>query len=200
MPLLSTRANASARGYGMFGAAVGGSFSFDSISTATVGAGGASTITFSSIPNTYKHLQIRVISRDDRSAAVVHQTYRVTYNSDTTANYTTHAMYGQSLSGGAVVDQYGNANSSGMDVYSTAPAVASGIFGTQIIDILDYSSTNKYKTQRSLGGSDNNGTGMIAFMSGLWRSTSAVSTITIIPAGSATFQQYSSFALYGIKG
>lgn len=32
---------------------------YDSIATTTVGAGGAASITFSSIPSTYQHLQIR---------------------------------------------------------------------------------------------------------------------------------------------
>jgi hypothetical protein len=85
-----------------------------------------------------------------------------------------------------------------MAVYATAPAVASGIFGAQIIDIFDYADTDKYKTQRSIGGNDNNGTGMIALMSGSWRSTSPINSITIT-ATSANFVTYSSFALYGVK-
>ena len=46
------------------GAAAGGGTSYESIATVTVGAGGSSSISFTSIPSTYKHLQIRAITRD----------------------------------------------------------------------------------------------------------------------------------------
>jgi hypothetical protein len=75
------------------------------------------------------------------------------------------------------------------------------IFGVTILDILDYANTNKYKTTRNLAGVDSNDTnGKISFESGSWRSTSAVSTITLISGTGSDFLQYSSFALYGIKG
>jgi hypothetical protein len=170
--------------------------SFDSIATTTVGSGGSSTITFSSIPGTYKHLQIRAITRDN--GVGVYNTYKVTYNGDTASNYSVHAMYGQNIN---TVDQFGNANQTGIIVYATPSAVASGIFGAQVIDILDYADTNKYKTQRSIGGvSENNDNNLITVMSGSWRSTSAISSITIAANGTTLFQEYSSFALYGIKG
>lgn len=168
---------------------------YESISTVSVGAGGSSSISFSSIPSTYKHLQIRAITRD--SGAGVYNTYKVTYNGDTASNYSVHAMYGQNIN---TVDQFGNANQTGIVVYATPGAVGSNIFGAQIIDILDYADTNKYKTQRSLGGvNENNDTNLLAFMSGSWRSTSAISSITLTANG-ANFVQYSHFALYGIKG
>lgn len=193
MPLITTLANASARGYRTFGAAGGGT-SYESIETILVGSGGETSITFTSIPSTFKHLQIRAITRDNGG---VYNTYRVRYNGDSAANYSVHAMYGQNIN---TVDQFGNANQTGIIVYATPGAVASGIFGAQIIDILDYADTNKYKTQRSLGGvNENNDNNLITFMSGSWRSTSAITSINIAANG-ATFQQYSQFALYGIKG
>lgn len=168
---------------------------FVSIATSTVGSGGSSSITFSAIPSVYKHLQIRAITRD--SGAGVYNTYKVIYNGDTGSNYSVHAMYAQNIN---TVDQFGTANATSMSVYATPGAVASNIFGAQIIDILDYANTNKYKTQRSLGGvNEGNDNNLLALMSGSWRSTSAVNSITIT-ANSATFQQYSQFALYGIQG
>jgi hypothetical protein len=199
MPLIASRAGGSASGFGglrTFGAASAvDTGSMFPIGAVTVGSAGASSVTFSSIPSTYKHLQIRAMTRDN--GAGVYNTYLVTYNSDTGANYSHHAMYGQNVS---TVDQFGGASQNAMAVYATPGAVAAGIFGVQIIDILDYANTNKYKTQRSLGGvNENNDTNLLALMSGSWRSTSAISSITIT-ANSATFQQYSQFALYGIKG
>jgi hypothetical protein len=177
------------------GAGGAGGTSYESIQTSNVGSGGSSSITFSSIPSTYKHLQIRAISRDN--GAGVYNTYKVTYNGDTASNYSVHAMYGQNIN---TVDQFGNANQTGIIVYATPGAIASSIFGAQVIDILDYADTNKYKTQRSIGGvSENNDNNLITVMSGSWRSTTAISSITITCNG-ASFQQYSHFALYGIKG
>jgi hypothetical protein len=71
-------------------------------------------------------------------------------------------------------------------------------FGTFILDILDYKDTNKYKTARSLDGSDANGSGEISLRSGSWRNTAAITSITLTPTGTG-IAQYSSFALYGIK-
>jgi hypothetical protein len=66
-------------------------------------------------------------------------------------------------------------------------------------DILDYADTNKYKTSRSITSWDGNGTGVVFFYSGNWRSTSAISTVTLT-ASTGSFTANSSFALYGIKG
>ena len=71
-------------------------------------------------------------------------------------------------------------------------------FGVAVIDILDYANTNKYKTYRSLTGGDANGSGQVLLRSSNWRSTSAVTSMTLYP-GVGNFTQYSSFALYGIK-
>jgi hypothetical protein len=72
------------------------------------------------------------------------------------------------------------------------------IFSAHIIDILDYANTNKFKTTRTLHGYDLNGSGLIQYFSGNWRSTSAISTIRLFPGNNA-LAQYSSFALYGVK-
>ena len=67
-----------------------------------------------------------------------------------------------------------------------------------VADILDFNSTNKYKTVRGLGGYDGNDTnGIVTFRSGAWMNTAAVTSITLLP--NSSFAQYSSFALYGVK-
>jgi hypothetical protein len=71
-------------------------------------------------------------------------------------------------------------------------------FSAAVVDILDYNNINKNKTIRSLNGRDNNGSGDIYLTSGLWNNTSAIDSITIV-APSATFIEYSQFALYGVK-
>ncbi len=169
---------------------------YESIATVTVGSGGSSAITFSSIPSTYQHLQVRMLFRDTR--AVVGDYASLQFNSDTGSNYALHLLSGSGAS--AAAGGYSSQTSIDISRVAGSSATAS-VFGAAILDILDYANTNKYTTTRSLGGVDNNGSGEIVLNSGLWMNTAAVSTITIkAQAGSANFSQYSSFALYGIKG
>jgi hypothetical protein len=76
----------------------------------------------------------------------------------------------------------------------------SNLFAGYVIDILDYANTNKNKTIRSLAGSDANGSGTIWFGSIAWLSTSAITSLSFNIESGSNFTQYSSFALYGIKG
>jgi hypothetical protein len=83
----------------------------------------------------------------------------------------------------------------------TRATAAANIFAVGVIDLLDYKNTNKNKTVRTIGGYDLNGSGAVAFGSGLWMDTSAITQIDISPLGASDkFVQYSSFALFGIKG
>lgn len=168
--------------------------SYYQIATTTVGAGGASDITFSSIPATYTHLQIRGIGRTAR--ANVEDGLYFRFNG-TTTGYNDHQLYGS----GSVIQAFGNTGSdTEMETYvMPGNNAASGIFGVAIIDILDYANTNKFKTLRQLGGFDNNSTnGRISVNSGLWRNTNAITSVTLI-GGNSTWVQYTQFDLYGIK-
>jgi trimeric autotransporter adhesin len=163
--------------------------SYESISTITVGAGGQSTISFTSIPSTYKHLQIRWISQNSSAAYYVQSRF----NNDTTSSYATHRLVGN----GATVSASGTFNES--EISNTPQSATASIFGVGVMDILDYTNVNKFKTTRTLGGWDENGSGRIELVSGLWRNTAAINRIDFL-AFAGNFTQYSSFALYGIKG
>jgi hypothetical protein len=92
------------------------------------------------------------------------------------------------------------ASSTGSLIFRPAGSTAgSNVFGTGIVDILDYQNTNKNKTIRNLGGIDTNGAGTIILTSGLWINTAAINRIDITSVNSSTIQQHSSFALYGVK-
>jgi hypothetical protein len=166
---------------------------YESIATVTVGSGGASSITFSSIPSTYSHLQIRGIAKN---ASGSQQDIAVQFNSDGGNNYSGHYLLGNGSSASA-----GGFSSNFLTKISEvlAPSGSANVFGVDITDILDYSNSNKYKTIRNLSGWDANGSGNIYLSSGLWMSSSAISNIYMFPTASANFAQYSSFALYGIK-
>jgi hypothetical protein len=166
-----------------------------------VGSAGASTITFSSIPSTYTHLQIRGIVRNTGySGGGAEQGMKMQFNSDTGSNYLTHGLIGNGTSDSSYVE-------TGTDAiwwtYGTIPMTdaTAGIYGIGILDILDYKNTNKYKTSRFIGGVDTNGSTSTYsnFGSGHWRNTNAITSITLFPqAGS--FAQHTTYALYGIKG
>jgi len=146
--------------------------SYESIATTTVGSGGQATVSFTSIPATYKHLQIRCISRGTIAATFTNVNLR--FNSDSSSIYRTHWLDGNGTSAlgedsGASPEIY-----FGVGVGANANA---NVFGASVCDILDYA----------------------GLISGLWRSTAAVTQIDITP-NSGNFVQYSSFALYGIKG
>jgi hypothetical protein len=160
---------------------------YESIATVTVGAGGSSTFTFSSIPSTYTHLQVRAFWLNSANS---NNWFRL--NGDTGANYAGHELGGDGSS------TYATSYTSNSDGALFAYASTSTAAGVAVIDILDYNDTNKFKTTRTLSGQDRNGSGLIVLRSNLWRSTSAVTSLTFY-SQSGSFSQYSSFALYGIK-
>ena len=161
--------------------------SYESIATVSVGAGGASSIDFTSISSSYSHLQIRYITQASNGSYLSAQ-----FNGDTASNYRWHYLNGDGASA--------TAGDGGSDTRVALPrgSSASNIFGVGVVDILDYGSTNKYKTVRGLGGRDTNGAGQLDYNSGVWLSTSAITSIKLYHSG-ITIPQYSHFALYGIK-
>ena len=157
---------------------------YTSIATQTVGSGGASSVTFSSIPGTYTHLQIRATVV---TGAVGWVTLR--FNGDTGNDYSFHELRGD----GSSASSSGGASSGDIQAW-----LHNTTAGSAIVDILDYASPNKNKTARTLGGYDANGSGYIDLTSGLWMNTSAINSITI-GSTTSTFSQYTNFSLYGVR-
>lgn len=197
-PILSARGGMSAGAYGWGAAVAAGVASFESIATATV-SGSSGAVTFSSIPSTFKHLQIRFKARQDQAGRSDLADFWVTFNGDTATNYSHHSF----RNNGSASSQSGTSIA-----YMVVPnaltrgASASNTFGFGIIDILDYASTTKNKTLRYFGGADAVSSidfGM-ALSSGNWRSTSAITSITLTEqTGFGNIIATSNFALYGIK-
>lgn len=171
--------------------------SYDSIATITTTSGSVTTISFTSIPQTYRHLQLRMIHRS-ASSNLYNAWFTGNINSDSTASYSQHGLYGN---GTSATSNY-QVNTSVVDGFSRSGADAgANIYGAHVIDILDYTDTNKYKTIRHIGGVDINvsttriDTGLY---SNSWRSTSAITGISFY-GNQGQFTGYSHFALYGIK-
>jgi hypothetical protein len=190
MPIVGSFAGASARAYGLSaGVQIG---DFESIATVTAGSA-VSSLDFTSIPQTYSHLQIRGIGRN--SVANADDNISMQFNSDTAANYSLHYISGSgaSASAGAATGQ------SSMIILRVPGSTSSAnMFGPGVVDILDYANTNKFKTIRSITGHDQNGSGSVWLFSGNWRSTSAITSIKIFYSGN-TLAQNTTFALYGVK-
>ena len=170
--------------------AAGAAGSFESI--ASVSPNGAS-VSFTSIPSTYQHLQVRITGR--RNSAITLGSNFIRFNADTGSNYVTHYLKGN----GSTVTAAGSTGDSWISIYDVMPGTSSSanIFSGEIIDIHDYKSTTKNKTVRYIGGTDQNGSGVITLGSGLWLSTSAINRIDF---DVTTYVNGSVFSLYGIKG
>jgi hypothetical protein len=165
---------------------------YDSIATVTLSSGTSSSFDFTSIPSTYKHLQIRAVAYASGAGANWYDTF-MQFNGDTGSNYAYHALQGDGTSASAdasinrsnmIVGYFGGVNQSAM-----------------VIDILDYANTNKFKTVRALTGLNQNGSNDrgIILASNLWRSTAAITSIKLFPSSSVA-TAYTQFALYGIRG
>jgi hypothetical protein len=119
------------------------------------------------------------------------------FNSDSGSNYAVHTVEGDGAA--ASSNAYTSVAFGSLYEIPAATATAS-TFGAGVVDILDYTNTNKYTTNRAGQGYDRNGAGRVYLASSLWMNTAAVSTITFTEYNGNNFAEYSSFALYGIKG
>lgn len=177
------------------------SSAYESIATAT-GTGSSATITFSSIPSTYRHLQIRGIARDTfLNNPNQTSSFEMYFNNVTTGtSYSSHYIdaNGLNATGGAQAATFYMliANS-----FFLSGGTAN-VMGGSIIDILDYADTSKNTTVRYITGADGN-TGntssCLAIGSALFNNTAAISQITI-KTGFTAWATTTQFALYGIRG
>jgi len=170
--------------------------SYESIATIIVGSGGSSSIEFTSIAADWTHLQVRAILRETASSS--YTMLRINVNGVTdSGKYSWHDI----TADGSTV--YANNSQGQGDTYFRtirypgATSTASA-FGAFVTDVLDYANTNKFKTFRTLGGYDANGSGWPALTSAVYMETNAITSIKFT-SGGTSFPQYSKFALYGLR-
>jgi len=196
MPLEATFAADANRGYG-FGLASGVSAGYDSIATLN-GNGSSSSVTFSSIPTSYSHLQIRCLMVNTAAGTGTVQA-QLQMNSDTSTNYSWHWLGGS----GGNPSANGGASASFINLLGGESYAGSfSIWSVGVIDIMDYNSTAINKTIRWFGGANGNETGgnySYGVGSGVWRQTNSVTSITIKTSSGNAWASSSRFALYGIK-
>ena len=159
---------------------------YEPIASITLGAATTSA-TFSAIPQTYTDLVV-VINASMVSNASTNN-YYVTYNSDAGTNYST------TYAGGT-----GSSTSSGRASSQTRLDIAyqpSTAIGQIIFQMQNYSNTTTFKSSISRSS---NATSNITFMyAGLWRSTAAITSISITTGVANNIVSGSTFNLYGIK-
>jgi hypothetical protein len=170
----------------------GAAGAFEQIATA-YGTGSSGVIDFTSIPATYKHLQIRYTAKNTSTSADLN----ITFNNVTSSSYARHHMVGNSVST-AAASAIAAANISLID--GVAPSTTANVTTNGVIDILDYSQSTKNKTLRAMYGLiQAYSTSRIYVASGVLDSTTVVSRVTLTASGN-NFSTTSRFSLYGIKG
>jgi hypothetical protein len=172
----------------------GAAGAYDLLET-TVLSSSVSSVTFSNLGNysTYKHLQIRIAGRADRTNFRGDEIL-VRFNSST-STYRSHQLGGD----GSSVYSSDYSGETGLRAgITTSNLDSTSQFGAAVIDILDFGSTSKNKTVRGLSGRAGT-TSSLALFSGLWVSTNAVTTLALLPANSSNFVAGSRFSLYGVK-
>jgi hypothetical protein len=150
-------------------------------------------VSFTGIPATFTHLQIRCTARSADSGTTSRQIY-VYFNGDGASNYAGHYIYGDGANvpgGNALTVTYG--------AVAAIPAAGNlaNVYAGVVIDIVDYANTSKNKTLKSIAGVDFNGSGAVSFSSGHWRNTAAINRVDVNTEGS--FLAGSRFDLYGIS-
>ena len=164
--------------------------------TAVSGTGSSGRIDFTSIPQTYKHLQIRGVLRGSTS----NSSFGVFYNNDN-SDYgwqrTEYNTSGTTNSNSGISASYGPDN-----VWANGSDWAANYHSSFIMDIVDYTNTNKFKTATIFGGgiAETNGHENVGHWTGLWNDLSAINQVTIFQRWSGYWTTTSRFSLYGVKG
>ena len=189
---------------GIMASAISGNLvtnSFESIATATAN-GGSSSVSFTSIPQTYKHLQIRAISKDTFTSVNGADNVEIVFNS-TTGIYSRHYMYvNDNLS-----EAYQQINLTRLNISNAMPRSTSWFTNKTaawIMDIYDYTSTSKVKNSLimsslvSNANSEDNQSNVQ--VSGAYQATIAAITQIDVSVATGNIAANCTFALYGIKG
>lgn len=165
------------------------------LTTITVGSGGVSSISFTSIPQTYTDLLMLFSVRNNTNEANGWANIRTRFNSDAGNNYSSRLIAGR----GTGVDTGSNSGTGLVFHYSCDPNATASTFSNGSLYIPNYtSSTTKAVTFDSV--TENNATEAIrALSANLWTGTSAITSITCDILAGGNINEHSTFTLYGIK-
>jgi hypothetical protein len=159
------------------------------IASSTVGSGGASSVTFSSIPSTYTDLLVKVSARSPRTNDSGGSDGKLEFNGATTG-FSSKGIFQQGSAG--------SASPSSIFYFISDDAQTANTFGNMEVYIPNYTSSNT-KTVSLDAVTENNATSAYSVLiSGLWTGTSAITSMKFTD-NNGGFNQNSTFYLYGIK-
>lgn len=203
MPLVTTRASvAYGAGFGkVLGGGSGDTGAMFPISAVTLTTN-TSSISFSNIPQTYTHLELRYILKGSTSASGDFTIIRVNGDGDIN-NYVTYHFTnatGSAISNGGQLTGVEAGVRMG-NITTTMGSYSSTNYATGIISIFDYKNTNKTTIIKTVNGYNNDAgsAGGMSIFTGLYLPTTAVTSFTISP-NTNNLAVGSSVSLYGIKG
>jgi len=168
---------------------------FVKIATVDVGAGGSTSISFTSIPQTYTDLIIQTSLRISSAPAAYGMARAKVQMNSITTGYSNRLLYGLNS------NVYSDVGTDYFTFFYTAASDATAnTFSSSSLYFPNYSSSTA-KAFSSDSASESNGTnlGILALNAGLQTSTAAISSLTITQSDGGTFVQYSSATLYGIS-
>jgi hypothetical protein len=161
------------------------------IASSTVGSGGVSNISFTSIPATYTDLVVKISTRDSRSTNPYNE---LTVSFNGSPSYARKTIYGTGTSSGSEGDSSGNF------IYSGTSTTTANTFANDELYIPNYRSSSAKSISAETAAETNAATGnLLILAAGSSTLTSAITSVTLTPNGGNTFLQYSTAYLYGIK-
>lgn len=167
---------------------------FELISSVTVGAGGAASIDFTSIPATFTDLCVKYSLRGTtENTSYVYVTFNGSSSNLSSKNVNGNA----GVSGSALSYNYGSTfqDIAGQSVY----VWTSNTFSNGEIYVPNYAGS-AYKSVSMDSVAENNASSAYdSLTAGLWSNTSAITQVTLRSGSTDTFAQYSTAYLYGVK-
>lgn len=161
------------------------------ISTTTVGAGGASTISISSIPQTYTDIEIVFSGRTTYSGATT-DFCRLTFNGSTSS------YSGIYLRGNGSSVQTSTIQSTNIRVDVPSSTAVSNTFGNAQFYVPNYAGSSNKSVSVDYVTEDNNSTSYLYLIAGLWSNSAGITSVSIDSGNGANFVQYSTMSIYGI--
>lgn len=162
---------------------------YEPIATTTLSSE-ASSITFSSISSAYTDLRLVFVGI---RAAATNSAPLVRFNSDSATNYSMTAIWGDGIS----ATSYRESNATGIPLVYFDALVSTTVPKLGTLDIFSYRSA-AFKTALNVEASDRNGSGRTVSAVGLWRSTSAITSLTITDGSARNMGVGTTATLYGI--
>jgi hypothetical protein len=165
---------------------------FELIASSTVGLLGAADITFSSIPNTYTDLCVKLSIRTNRAAG--NDALYISVNGSTNLNNRIIEAVGS-----GTPDSYPTSGASLKPAAVNAATSTSSTFGSAEFYFPSYAGSANKSFSVDSATENNSSSAIIVLSANIWNSTSAITSLSFTSGFGTGFLQYSTAYLYGVK-